>query len=180
VGKSILCLVLDGAIGRLQNLDDQLTLAIHGAATTSAASRLLTRTLARHLATLEVGLMVALATTGRRGAAARMIGAVCLVYGVSELLGMAWRRRRPFARLSEIHELVEHASGRSFPSRHVASGLAMAAIGRAAQPRLGHTMAGVAWLLGASRVAAGLHYPSDVLGGALLGVLVGRVLRTKD
>jgi membrane-associated phospholipid phosphatase len=27
----------------------------------------------------------------------------------------------------------------------------------------------VAWLLGVSRVMAGLHYPSDVLGGVLVG-----------
>jgi membrane-associated phospholipid phosphatase len=38
-------------------------------------------------------------------------------------------------------------------------------------------MSGVAWALGLSRVAAGLHYPIDVLGGALLGGVVGRLLR---
>ena len=37
-------------------------------------------------------------------------------------------------------------------------------------------MAGLAWLLGLSRVAAGLHYPSDVLAGAVLGTVIGRVL----
>jgi membrane-associated phospholipid phosphatase len=54
--------------------------------------------------------------------------------------------------------------------------LAMAAIGGREHPGLGRTMTIVAWLLGASRVAAGLHYPSDVLAGALLGRVAGYLL----
>jgi membrane-associated phospholipid phosphatase len=72
---------------------------------------------------------------------------------------------------------VAHTAERSFPSRHVASGLAMAAIGRDAHPKLGAAMAAVAWLLGLSRVAAGLHYPSDVLAGAALGRALGYLLQ---
>jgi undecaprenyl-diphosphatase len=53
----------------------------------------------------------------------------------------------------------------------------MAAIGGAAHPRLGTAMAFVAWLLGLSRVAAGLHYPSDVLVGAALGQAIGQFVR---
>jgi undecaprenyl-diphosphatase len=121
-----------------------------------------------------VALMLLLAIGGRRGSALRMLAAVCGVYAVSEVLGALWPRQRPFARLSEIEALVRHDAGRSFPSRHVASGLAMAAIGGRAHPRLGLLMSLVAWLLGLSRVAAGLHYPTDVLAGAVLGLCIGR------
>jgi undecaprenyl-diphosphatase len=89
------------------------------------------------------------------------------------LIGFVWPRQRPFARLAHVEALLKHDAARSFPSRHVASGLAMAAIGARAHPRLGTAMTLVAWLLGLSRVAAGLHYPSDVLGGAALGQLIG-------
>jgi undecaprenyl-diphosphatase len=132
---------------------------------------------ARGLAPLEVALMVGLGVAGGRRAAARMLLAVALVYGASEALGRVWRRPRPFAADARIEALVAHAAGRSFPSRHVASGLAMAVIGSAAHPRLGTTMSAVAAGLGLSRVAAGLHYPSDVAAGAVLGLLVGRALR---
>jgi undecaprenyl-diphosphatase len=129
------------------------------------------------LASAEVVLMLALAASGQRRTALRMLLAVASVYGAAELIGQRWRRERPFARMGDIQELVGHGAGRSFPSRHVASGLAMATVGQAAHPRLGQLMALLAWLLGLSRVAAGLHYPSDVLAGALLGMAIGRVWR---
>jgi membrane-associated phospholipid phosphatase len=79
--------------------------------------------------------------------------------------------------LSDVSRLARHDAGRSFPSRHVASGLAMASIGGREHRRLGLLMTTVAWLLGLSRVAAGLHYPSDVLAGGVLGWLTGRYAR---
>ena len=117
---------------------------------------------------------------GRRRSAARMLAAVGLVYVVSEALGIVWRRERPFGELADVEGLVPHTVERSFPSRHVASGLAMAAIGGRAHPLLGLVMSAVAWLLGLSRVATGLHYPSDVLAGAVLGSVIGRLLREAD
>lgn len=144
---------------------------------TSPARRVVTSRAATGLAAIEVLLMGALAAGGRRRSAGRMLAAVALVYVASDLLGALWRRQRPFARLEQVQALVAHDQERSFPSRHVASGLAMTVIGWAAHPRLGLIMAVVAFKLGVSRVAAGLHYPSDVLAGAVLGLVVGRALR---
>jgi membrane-associated phospholipid phosphatase len=134
--------------------------------------------IAERLAGVEVALMLVLALSGRRRSAVRMLAAVGAVYASSELLGQLWPRPRPFERLEDITPLATHAAGRSFPSRHVASGLAMAAIGGREHARLGWLMAGVAWLLGISRVAAGLHYPSDVAAGVALGRLVGALFNT--
>jgi membrane-associated phospholipid phosphatase len=53
----------------------------------------------------------------------------------------------------------------------------MAAIGGRAHPRIGLLMTAVAWLLGWTRVAAGLHYPSDVLAGIVLGRCIGALLQ---
>lgn len=158
-------------------VDDGLTLALNRAARSSGAARGLVSGSATMLAGVEVLLMAWLALAGRRRAALRMLGAVSLVYVASEALGLLWPRRRPFARLSNVQALAPHDEQRSFPSRHVASGLAMAAIGHAAHPRLGRSMYWVAWLLGLSRTAAGLHYPTDVLAGAVLGSLIGRLFR---
>jgi membrane-associated phospholipid phosphatase len=152
----------------LGRLDDGVVLGLNRFASTSRPVRLLTAALARWLSLGEIGLMLLLAVAGRRGAAVRMLLGVGIVYLACDGLGRIWPRQRPFDRLDGVHPLVPHSSGRSFPSRHVASGLAMAAFGMHAQPGLGGLMRLVAWLLGVSRVMAGLHYPSDVVCGALL------------
>jgi membrane-associated phospholipid phosphatase len=155
-------------------VDDALVVWLNRLARRSDGPRTLIAASARWLASLEIALMVALALAGRRDSAVRMLAAVGLVYLASAALGLAWPRERPFTRLAEVTPLVLHTPGRSFPSRHVASGLAMAAIGGRAHPWLGAAMSMVAWALGMSRVAAGLHYPSDVLGGVALGLAAAR------
>jgi membrane-associated phospholipid phosphatase len=181
VGQSILCRVgVGGAVERLLLADAALATYLNARVRASVPFKALTAGAATWLAGVEVVLMGALFVAGRRRSAGRMLAAVALVYAGSEVLGALWRRERPFARLSHVDALVPHSPTRSFPSRHVASGLAMATIGRRAQPRLGLAMSVVAWLLGLSRVASGLHYPSDVLAGALLGGVIGRLLSDVD
>lgn len=153
--------------------DDALSRALNATARRSVFGARSVGRLAAWLTVVEIALMGLLALAGQRRSALRMLGAVGAVYVVCEGLGAAWPRRRPFARLAGVRALTSHSPERSFPSRHVASGLAMAALGGRAHPNLGVSMAALAWLLGISRVAAGLHYPSDVLAGALLGRAVG-------
>jgi undecaprenyl-diphosphatase len=170
---------LEGLAAGILAADDAGAVRVNAAARSSRELRALTSRTATGLAVVEVLLMGGLAMGGRQNLALRMLAAVALVYLASESLGALWPRQRPFARLAQVEALVPHAEARSFPSRHVASGLAMAAIGRGAHPRLGLAMASVAWVLGVSRVAAGLHYPSDVLAGAALGSAIGRFLRAR-
>jgi undecaprenyl-diphosphatase len=178
VGQSILWRVsVDVILETLRKGDHGLALGLNALARRSALTRVVAGGLAEWLAVVEVVLMAALALGGRPRSALRMLAGVAVVYLASEVLGGAWRRGRPFARLGEVQALAPHAGGRSFPSRHVASGVAMATIASTAHPWLGASMACVALLLGLSRVAAGLHYPSDVLAGALIGRVIGRLLR---
>ena len=158
-------------------MDDALVIWANNAARQNRSIQSAVSLLARWLASVEIALMAVLALSGRRGSAARMLAAVAGVYMGCELLGRFCPRQRPFARLHDVQPLLEHGAERSFPSRHVASGLAMAAIGQRAHPRLGFTMSVVAVLLGLSRVAAGMHYPTDLVGGAALGIFIGRYVR---
>jgi membrane-associated phospholipid phosphatase len=159
-------------------LDATLARQLNACVRRWTALRTLTRLAARHLAVVEVALMLALAASGRRRSALRMLAAVGMVYVACDFIGWLWPRARPFSADLGVEVLVEHHAERSFPSRHVASGLAMAIIGGADHRRLGRAMASVAAALGTTRVAAGLHYPSDVIGGAVLGAAIGYGLRT--
>jgi membrane-associated phospholipid phosphatase len=136
--------------------------------------QIVARLTAAWLAGAEVVVLLGLAASGRRQTALRMLLAVGTVYGAAEVLGRTWQRERPFQSDAAVEGLLEHGSGRSFPSRHVASGLAMAAVASDEHTGISRLMAALAWLLGLSRVASGLHYPSDVLAGAVLGTFVGR------
>lgn len=170
-----------GPAGRLltllRQLDDQTVVRANALSRRWPGARTSTVVLAERLASVEAGLMVWSMLRGRHRSGVRMLIGVALIYALSEALGRLWRRRRPFVQLAEVEGLVAHAGGRSFPSRHVASAVAMATIGLRAQPRLGRLMLAVGSLLGISRVSAGLHYPSDVVAGAALGRLIGQLLR---
>ncbi|MBX5466840.1 MAG: phosphatase PAP2 family protein [Firmicutes bacterium] len=83
-------------------------------------------------------------------------------------------RPRPFVALPGlIHPLLRHAADTSFPSDHAAGSFAFAvALAFAgAQDFLWGLLlaAAVAW----ARVVTGLHWPTDVLAGALVGIASG-------
>jgi membrane-associated phospholipid phosphatase len=170
-----------GLLGRLAAADHALARRANSCARRAPAFGLFVRAGAGGLAAAQVLCMLSLGLGGRPRPAARMLLAVASLYAVVELLGRGWTRRRPFAATSEgdIDPLVPHAAGRSFPSRHVASAVAMAVIAGAERPRLGLAMRLMAGLLGLARVGAGLHYPSDVLAGVVLGMAAGHIFRRR-
>jgi membrane-associated phospholipid phosphatase len=64
----------------------------------------------------------------------------------------------------------------SFPSGHAATSFAVAAVLAAAWPRAGWVFYLLAVMVGVGRVLSASHHLSDVLAGALLGLLVGWLL----
>ena len=96
---------------------------------------------------------------------------VALAYGLNQLVKLAVPRPRP--RLDGLPPLIRTGSDRTFPSAHAATSFA----GARAYARLGLPKAPLyvlAAALAASRVWLGVHHPSDVLAGAVLGTLVAR------
>lgn len=91
---------------------------------------------------------------------------------VTSLVNSAYFRDRPFVRL-ELELLFYQPTDSSFPANVVAVGFAVAAAVALRNRSLGVGLAVLAALWGFARVYAGVHYPSDVLAGAALGVGAG-------
>ncbi|NWL89756.1 MULTISPECIES: undecaprenyl-diphosphatase [unclassified Paenibacillus] len=96
--------------------------------------------------------------------------AACAAFGTGSVLAHFFYRDRPFVQYA-FHPLIEHAANASFPSDHsIGSFVIATAI------FLYRRKDGTAWLLLAglvsfSRIWNGVHFPFDVITGALLGVL---------
>jgi undecaprenyl-diphosphatase len=85
-------------------------------------------------------------------------------------------RVRPCHSLASVRAPSGCGSGKSFPSTHAADTAAAAVVALWASPLLAPLAVALAALVGVSRVYLGVHYPSDVVAGWILGGAIGAAL----
>ncbi len=80
-------------------------------------------------------------------------------------------RVRPCNALDNVHLLVRKSTSNSMPSNHAANFFALAMAFGFYYRRYRGLLFGLAALVGVSRIFVGVHYPFDVVMGALVGVI---------
>lgn len=87
-------------------------------------------------------------------------------------------RVRPYVRFQELTVLTTIPKNTSFPSGHTAASFAVAAaIYMAGYRKSGRFLYLLATLIGLSRLYLGVHYPTDVIAGAIVGLFSAWIIR---
>jgi undecaprenyl-diphosphatase len=102
-----------------------------------------------------------------------MLATSALGLAVYKFLKRTFVRERPFIRHAGISLAGAPLDRYSFPSGHTLHAVAFTWQACAAFPELSIVLVPLALAIAASRVVLGLHYPTDVLVGALLGAASG-------
>ena len=110
------------------------------------------------------------------------VSAFAARFVLTEIIRFIYHRPRPYLSLEGVHVLKHQFLGNmttsgSFPSGHSALAFAVATAVSFYYPKTGILFFLAALLIGLGRVAAGVHWPSDILGGAAVGVGVALALR---
>jgi undecaprenyl-diphosphatase len=106
---------------------------------------------------------------GRRAAVAGLSSIAVASGVVNAVLKPLARRRRPDRQAVPLARQVAMPTSRSLPSGHSASAFAFATGVGHVLPREAAALRGVAAAVAYSRVHVGVHYPGDVILGALVG-----------
>lgn len=101
-----------------------------------------------------------------------ILAVVLAKFGIAELIRLFWSRPRPFVE-NNINLLISHENTSSFPSGHVSACFALSYIVYHYNKKAGIVFFIASFLISIFRVFVGVHWPSDVLAGALVGVFSG-------
>lgn len=118
-----------------------------------------------------------------RHAVSEAIWSVFLVLGITAIVAKLIGRPRPFLVpltpyvLHPILALVPPPYNTSFPSGHTGTAFAMAVAFFHANRRLGIAGFVLAALIATGRIAVGVHYPTDIVGGIIVGLASFGIVR---
>lgn len=152
-------------------LDTSLFFVLNNLAGQSRIFDLLIIFLAQYLAYIVTVVFLITAWQGRDRLAVfwiPIISALVARMGITELIRFFYHRPRPFTTYP-VHQLLSHSPW-SFPSGHAAFFFALATGVYFHSKKWGIALFFIASIITISRVIAGVHYPSDILGGILIGI----------
>ena len=117
--------------------------------------------------------------TNRPMVAVGLTAAIIARLFVKTVIIFFYERARPYIVLTAVKPLITTSSGealQSFPSGHAIFFFALATGVWFFNRKFGRWLFAAAILMGVARIFTGMHWPTDILGGAILGIVVGWVV----
>jgi undecaprenyl-diphosphatase len=162
------------------SIDAQIVTALQHVSVTSRAGEWAAIFLARVLILAFAPLLAwvwAYGTNKEKHAVKEALWSLGLALLLGEILSLMILRVRPFLAVDTIITLIPPPLTSSFPSMHTASAAAMSAALYWADRRLGWIAVVLVLGVAVGRMAVGVHYPTDIMGGMLLGVAAFALVR---
>jgi undecaprenyl-diphosphatase len=98
------------------------------------------------------------------------LSSIIVAYGVNLLISLMYLRQRPFVD-HPANLLIPQETSKSFPSDHTAISFAIATSIFLINRKAGIAAYIVAVIISFSRIYVGVHYPADIFGGIVVGML---------
>lgn len=171
---------LDDARREMVLLDEAVYAAVHATPSPTVDHALALISRAADHSKLWVVTAGGLALAGARPRRAGAVGLAAVAVTsalVNTTLKPAVRRGRPSLEQSVRTHVVRMPRSPSYPSGHAASAFAFSTAVGGGLPHLDTALRLVATVVAYSRVHTGVHYPGDVMAGALVGAGVGTIVR---
>lgn len=103
-----------------------------------------------------------------------LISAVLARFVIVELIRWVWQRPRPFID-NNVNLLLTHNAS-AFPSGHAAFFFGLSTIVFLYNKKIGALFFAGSILISLARIFVGIHWPSDILAGAVVGILSGLLI----
>ena len=101
-----------------------------------------------------------------------ILSAAALAWILAHVIKYFYYTPRPFVALQNVNLLFPHEADGSFPSGHAAFSAALSMAMYFSHKRLPAVLAVGALIIGIARVAAGVHFPIDIIAGFVLGAII--------
>lgn len=108
---------------------------------------------------------------GKLTALKALISVVVSRFVFTEIIRFIWFRPRPFVAESFVPLINQNPAEASFPSGHASFYFALSTIIYFYNKKAGTLFFIASFLVAISRVYVGVHWPSDILAGVILGIL---------
>lgn len=109
-----------------------------------------------------------------------IVAALIARFGVKTMILFFYDRPRPYIELTFAHKLISVSAAenlQSFPSGHALFFFALSAVMYSFNKKLGIFFLACSTLMSIARVFVGVHWPSDILVGAILGIIIGAIIK---